>query len=135
MDQSANLLKLARTRFPNADWIESRMEDFTSTERFAGAVCWDALFHVERSYHEGLLRKMATFLYPRGKIMLTVGGSDHPPFTDTMFDQPFYYDSHPPDKVIELLMKLGFNILTAEFLDMPTSGRDKGRYAIVAIIP
>jgi hypothetical protein len=75
---------------------------------------------------------MAAFLQPNGMIMVTVGGSDHPAFTDTMFDQPFFYDSHPPATVIAILEQIGFAIVRAEFLDLPTTGRDKGRYAIVA---
>jgi len=64
--------------------------------------------------------------------MLTVGGSDHPAFTDSMFEQQFFYDSYPPQKVLEILGNLGFIILISEFMNKPTSGRDKGRYAIVA---
>lgn len=64
--------------------------------------------------------------------MLTVGGFGHPAFTDTMFGETFFYDSFPPDKVLSMLAELGFKPLIAEFMNEPTSGRDKGRYAIVA---
>ena len=64
--------------------------------------------------------------------MVTVGGSDHPAFTDTMFGEEFYYDSYPPEKVLAALRRLGFEPLVSEFMNEPTSGRDKGRYAIVA---
>lgn len=49
-----------------------------------------------------------------------------------MFGETFFYDSHPPERVIEILDSLGFERLVAEFLNPPTSGRDKGRFAIVA---
>lgn len=63
---------------------------------------------------------------------ISVGGSEHPAFTDTMFGETFFYDSHPPERVIEILDSLGFERLVAEFLNPPTSGRDKVRFAIVA---
>lgn len=61
-----------------------------------------------------------------------LGGSDHPPFTDTMVGETFFYDSHPPEKALSILSQLGFNPLVSEFMNEPTAGRDKGRYAIVA---
>ncbi len=67
-----------------------------------------------------------------GRFALTVGGSDHAPFTDTMFGKPFFYDSHPPETTITVLQSARFEILHSEFLNLPTNGRDKGRFAIVA---
>ena len=64
--------------------------------------------------------------------MLTVGGSDQAAFTDTMFGREFFYDSHPPQTTMALLGDAGFRIVHSEFLNPPTSGRDKGRFAIVA---
>ncbi|MET1083229.1 MAG: class I SAM-dependent methyltransferase [Burkholderiales bacterium] len=131
VDQASKLLDLARSRFPEGTWIESRIEDFEATEQFAGVVCWDALFHIERSSHDALLSRVAKMVGIDGRLMLTVGGSDHPAFTDTMFGETFFYDSHPPEKVLSLLHQLGFEPLVSEFMNEPTSGRDKGRFAIV----
>jgi hypothetical protein len=64
--------------------------------------------------------------------MLTFGGSEHPAFTDTMFGQTFFYDSHAPEKELSILREARFEALIAEFIDPPTAGRDKGRYAVVA---
>jgi hypothetical protein len=64
--------------------------------------------------------------------MLAVGGSDHPAFVDTMFGESFFYDSHPPERVVTMLGQVGFEPVIAEFMNEPTAERDKGRYAIVA---
>jgi SAM-dependent methyltransferase len=131
VDQAAQLLAIARARFPEATWIESRLEDYTIPDGYAAIVCWDTLFHLERSVHAQLLARMAMSLDPGGRIMLTVGGSEHRAFTDTMFGETFFYDSHLPSRVLVMLDELGFEPLIAEFMNAPTSGRDKGRYAIV----
>jgi SAM-dependent methyltransferase len=131
VDQAAQLLASARARFPEATWIESRLEDYTIPDGYAAIVCWDTLFHLERSVHAQLLARMARSLAPGGRMMITVGGSEHPAFTDTMFGETFFYDSHSPDRVIAILGELGFEPVIAEFMNEPTSGRDKGRYAIV----
>lgn len=132
VDQAAQLLAIARARFPEATWIESRLEDYAIPAGCAAIVCWDTLFHLERSVHARLLARMAMSLDSGGRIMLTVGGSEHPAFTDTMFGETFFYDSHLPSRVLVMLGELGFEPLIAEFMNPPTSGRDKGRYAIVA---
>ncbi len=135
VDQSAGMLAIARTRLPQATWIESDIASFGSPVRYGAIACWDALFHIERDLHPRLLATMAGLLVPGGRLALTAGGSEHPAFTDTMFDRTFFYDSHPPHTLVALLQDLGFRIDAAEFLNPPTDGRDKGRYAVVASLP
>lgn len=132
VDGSRELLAKARERFPQSTWIESRVETFVPEGEFAAAIAWDVLFHLPRELHEGILRRLAKWLRPRARLMLTSGGSAHPPFTDEMFGQTFYYDSLPPDELRALLPRCGFTILIDEFINPPTDGRDKGRLAIVA---
>ena len=132
VDQASKLLELALRRFPQGKWIESSIQDFDPADHFAGVVCWDTLFHIERSLHAGVLLRIARILCAGGRLMLTVGGSDHPPFTDTMFGATFFYDSYSPGESLSLLRRLGFEPLVTEFMNEPTTGRDKGRYAIVA---
>lgn len=132
VDQAAGMLELARKRLPGGIWIESRIEDFVSAEPFDGIVCWDALFHIERGIHEELVCRMAGMLVDGGRLMLSFGGSDHPAFTDTMYGETFFYDSHPPEVELEILRSSGFEPVVSEFTNVPDGGRDKGRYAVVA---
>lgn len=140
VDQSRELLELARRRFPEAGpgaprWVLSRLEDYPFAEPASAVICWDTLFHIPRARHPLLLERMAACLEPGGRIMLTVGGSAHPAFTDEMFGQTFFYDSHTPEQTAQMLRGLGFDILLGEFMNPPdtaTGGRDKGRYAMVA---
>lgn len=133
IDQAENLLALAKQRFPAGRWLEAEMETFEADETYDGAVIWDSLFHLPRDQHEPILRRVLGSLRQGSRLILTVGGSDHPPFTDTMFGQTFFYDSHPPSAVIHILKSLDAGIEHAEFINLPTTGRDKGRYGIVAI--
>lgn len=64
--------------------------------------------------------------------MLTSGGSEHPAFTDSMFGEEFFYDSHPPEALRAFLGTLGLRVLREELLNAPTGGRDKGRIAVLA---
>jgi 2-polyprenyl-3-methyl-5-hydroxy-6-metoxy-1,4-benzoquinol methylase len=132
VDQAEALLQLARERFPNATWIHGPIETFASAVQFDAIVCWDTLFHIDRSEHESLLARFRRLLLPDGRLMLTFGGSEHPAFTDTMYGHTFFYDSHPPEKMLALLAGAGFEPIVSEFTSLPTAGRDKGRYVVVA---
>jgi 2-polyprenyl-3-methyl-5-hydroxy-6-metoxy-1,4-benzoquinol methylase len=132
IDQADELIKLAQTRFPNEQWILSPIEQYELSNDFHAAIIWDSLFHIDRSQHATILHKVVEKLPKGGKIMLTVGGSAHPAFTDTMFGQEFFYDSNTPEDTNHILRGLSCQILVGEFMNLPTKGRDKGRYAIIA---
>lgn len=132
VDQAEELLALARQRLPEGRWLQATMESFVPDEIYDGAVIWDSLFHVARDQHEPILRKVIGCLRPGAKLMLTVGGSDHPAFVDTMYGNSFFYDSLTPQQTVAVIESLGAAIEHAEFINPPTSGRDKGRYGIVA---
>ena len=111
VDQSEALLAIARTRYrdrPAATWIASTIESFESARTFDAVVCWDAIFHIDRAWHERLFARFAALLRPGGRFMLTFGGSAQPAFTDTMFGATFAYDSHPPETELALLARAGF---------------------------
>lgn len=132
IDQSEKLLSKARARFPAEHWIHAALETYPFEEPCHGVICWDAIFHVDRKHHAAILERTARCLVAGGHLMLTIGGSVHPAFTDSMFGETFFYDSFPPQTVLRMLGDLGLSPLISEFTDMPTPGRDKGRYAIVA---
>ncbi len=132
VDQAGALLEIARGRYPGATWVEGDVESFDTEGRFEAIVCWDVLFHLDRGTYGAVFRRFAALLVAGGRVMLTCGGSEHPPFTDTMFGREFFYDSHPPKKVLRLLEGAGFVPVVSEFMNPPTGGRDKGRYAVVA---
>lgn len=134
VDQAEELLALAKERLPTGRWLLARMEDFEPDEDYDGAVIWDSLFHIPRVHHEPILRKVVRSLRPRSRLMLTMGGSEHPAFTDSMYGHSFFYDSHAPEELMSIVKSLGLVIEHAEFINPPTLGRDKGRFGIVASV-
>lgn len=132
VDQARALLEIARDHLPTERWVLSTMQAFEPDEPCHGALLWDSLFHVPRHEHEPILRKVVDALPSGARLMLTVGGSAHPAFTDTMFGQTFSYDSNTPEESEQILARLGCRIVIGEFMNLPDGGRDKGRYAIVA---
>lgn len=132
VDQSEEMLAIARQNLPHEKWVFSSMEAYVPDEGYQGALLWDSLFHLPRTEHEPVLRKVVRGLPAGGRLMLTVGGSAHPAFTDFMYGEEFYYDSNTPEETEQLLHRLGCRLVIAEYMNLPNGGGDKGRYAIVA---
>lgn len=133
VDQSEEMLGIVRRSFPHETWVLSPMEAYDSQlVDYQGALIWDSLFHVRRTEHEPIMRRVISGLPAGGRVMLTVGGSAHPAFTDFMYGQEFYYDSNTPEEAEAILLRLGCRLEISEFMNVPDGGRDRGRYAIVA---
>lgn len=134
VDQSEQMLEIARTVIPEAELIHGDMLEVSFTERFAAAVAWDSIFHVERKYHSAVFQKLADSLEPGGKLLLSVGGSDADEtseaegFTSEMFGHAFYYSGYAPEISRRLLEAAGFEIEIWE-IDDPSS---RGHIAAVA---
>ncbi len=131
IDQSAAMLAHARRDWPDGDWRLARLESVDLDGSYAGAFLWDVLFHLPRDEHAPLLARTLAALADGARLALTVGGSAGPAFTDTMFGHSFFYDSHPPAVAGALLRELGVVVEREGFVNPPTGGRDKGRYAFV----
>lgn len=87
---------------------------------------------IDQSAEMLALARILDHLLPGGRLMLTSGGSADAAFTDTMFEHRFFYDSLSPDTLQSVLEEIGFHIEVMDVIDPPTTGRDKGRIAIVA---
>lgn len=132
VDQSEAMLAIAGKNLPGEKWVLSTMEAYEPQDSYQGALLWDSLFFIPRTEHEPIIRKVVRGLPSGGRLMLTVGGSAHPAFTDFMYGEEFYYDSHTPEETERLIRQSGCRLVIAEYMNMPNGGREKGRYAIVA---
>lgn len=128
VDGSAAMLGLARQTIPTARLIQARLETAEIADTFAAAIAWDSLFHVDREHHATIYAKLARWLMPGGRLLLSSGGTEDPGFTDRMHGETFYYSSWTPEKVSALLAAAGFEVELCE-LDQPEG---RGHVAIVA---
>jgi SAM-dependent methyltransferase/GNAT superfamily N-acetyltransferase len=135
VDASDAMLAVCRQQLPAHRWIHAFIEDIHFTEQFDAVVCWDALFHLERSKWPEVIRKIHRWLKPGGHLLLSSGGvvdDSGRGFTDTMFGHEFFYDSLPPQGLLDLLRETGFNIVMAEMCDQPDGGRGRAKWATLA---
>ena len=135
VDQSKEMLKIAKTIIPEAEFIHGDMVEIQFAEKFAAIVAWDSIFHVERQHHSVIFRKLADSLELGGKLLLSAGGSDagdsaadDAGFTSEMFGHTFFYSGYEPKITHTLLENEGFEIIVWE-VDDPSS---RGHIAVIA---
>jgi SAM-dependent methyltransferase len=143
VDQSAKMLEIAKSVVPEAELIHGDMVEVNLPEKFAAAIAWDSIFHVERKYHSAIFRKLAGSLENRGRLLISLGGSDAlskvddsssridldaEGFTSAMFGHTFFYSGYEPQMARRLIEAEGFQIEHWE-IDDPTS---RGHIAAIA---
>lgn len=134
VDESPAMLARAATRLPNERWIQGDMRTIVLDEVFDAAVCWDAIFHLERRYYPLVVERLFNWLRSGGRLLVSSGGTVREPagFTDTMFGHEFFYDSLPPVDMEAAVRAAGFDLVVSEMCDPPGEGRQRGKWAILA---
>src|SRR5262249_47407565 len=142
VDQSEKMLEIAKQEVPEAKLIHSDMVEIEFADKFAAAIAWDSVFHVERKHHSAIYHKLADSLELGGRLLLSVGGSDvnlkvkdSPAedsgiegFTSEMFGHTFFYSGYDPKVARKMLEAEGFEIEVWE-VDDPSS---RGHIAVIA---
>jgi len=138
VDQSKRMLEIAKREVPGAEFIHADMVEIRLAEKFAAAVAWDSVFHLERKHHSAIYRKLANSLKVGARLLLSVGGSDAEDitrddkgaegFTSEMFGHTFFYSGYEPSVARKLLEAEDFEIETWE-VDDPSS---RGHIAVIA---
>jgi SAM-dependent methyltransferase len=73
IDTSVPMLRLARERFPQANWLETDMRCLDLLRRFDGIIGWHSFFHLTPDEQKETLVCFAAHLNEVGTLMLTVG--------------------------------------------------------------
>jgi hypothetical protein len=132
------MLRIAKDVVPGAVLIHADMVEVEFRDKFAAAIAWDSVFHVERKHHQAVYHKLADAIEVSGRLLLSVGGSDAEDsasadsgaegFTSEMFGQTFFYSGYEPKVARRLLEAEGFEIEKWE-VDDPSS---RGHIAVIA---
>lgn len=129
VDASARLLEHARRAVPEVTFILGDMRTAQVHGPFDAIVAWDSVFHLPREDHAALYRRMAGWLGPGGRLLLSLGASGSEGFRSEMHGVSFFYSGHEPDEAVALLEAAGFRIEHLE-VDDPSS---RGHLAVLAV--
>ena len=87
IDQSAEVLKLAREHFPEVEYKKMALHEMTFREIFDGVICMDAMEHIPPEDYPGILRGFREALKPGGMLYFTADREEEPDF-----DLQAYYE-------------------------------------------
>jgi SAM-dependent methyltransferase len=115
VDLSAEQVRRARERVPNADFLEA---DFTEVDFAAGSIDAVAAFysfnHVPRDLLAGLYSRIRAWLVPGGLFLVALGTGDTDDWVGEWLGAPMFFSSWPPDTNSRMLADAGFELLRDE---------------------
>ena len=129
LDGSDRMLELARRAVPTAAFLLGDMRTADPGGRFDALVAWDSVFHIPRTEHRAVFARFHSWLRPRGRLLVSLGGSGEMDFTSQMHGETFFYSGHEPTEALRIVASVGFQIEHWEE-DDPSS---RGHIAVLAV--
>jgi SAM-dependent methyltransferase len=113
VDLSPIQIEQARRSVPRARFLVGDiMEQTFEPDSFDAVVSFYALFHLPREEHRPLLERIARWLRPGGHVLLTVGRTSRPGYTEPdFFGVRMYWSHFQAPWYAEALRELGFELL------------------------
>jgi SAM-dependent methyltransferase len=102
VDSAGEMLAIARTRFPSAQWLAGDMRRLDLGRQFEAVVAWDSFFHLTPDEQRAVLPRLAAHLKPGGRLLLTVGPAAGEP-VGSVAGEPVYHASLSPDAYADAL--------------------------------
>lgn len=110
VDSSGPLLEVARSRFPNQEWILGDMRTLDLGHRFDGILAWDSFFHLTPEDQTATFPVFRRHAAPRAALMFT-SGPEHGSVLGEFEGEPLYHGSLDPGEYRALLMQTGFQVV------------------------
>ena len=110
VDSSPTLIQLAKTRFPDSEWIVADMRQLNLGRRFDGILAWDSFFHLRQTDQRDMFPRFASHAAPGAPLMFT-SGPQHGEATGSYCGEPLYHGSLDPAEYESLITTNGFDVL------------------------
>ncbi|MGB0452932.1 MAG: class I SAM-dependent DNA methyltransferase [Bacteriovoracaceae bacterium] len=73
IDFSKKMIEIAKSRFPNENWLVQDMRELDLEKKFKGIIAWDSFFHLNQEDQKKTLSLILSKLKPGGVFLTTVG--------------------------------------------------------------
>ncbi len=111
VDSSPVMIKIAKDRFPNEEWIVEDICKIKLEKIYDGVLAWDSFFDLTHEDQREIFRLFGGFL-KRGAPLIFTAGPEREDGVDQLYDAPVSHASFSKDEYFELLHENGFeNIL------------------------
>lgn len=120
LDISGEMLKLARSRHPNIDFVQADICRYYLPLKYDFIVAWDSIWHIPLSEQRNVLTKIVDSLNVGGVFLFSFGGTNEAgAHTDDFMGPTVYYSSLGTNGFLALCMELGCVIRHLEFDQSP----------------
>ena len=112
VDISDSMIELARANVPAGKFIRAdvmTVEFAPST--FDAATAFYSIFHIPRSEHPALFRRVHDWLKPGGYLLCLLPRYNEETYIDDFFGSTMYWSSYAVEDYERLLTEIGFDIL------------------------
>ena len=117
IDTSFEMLKLAKKRIPEVEFIEMDMTKFSfPDDSFNGIVSLYAIFHISKEKHASLFQSFYKILKPGGVLFFSIGTYEWEG-TEEYYGAKIFWSNYSPEKTLSLVKNAGFEIILEEFLE------------------
>jgi SAM-dependent methyltransferase len=110
VDSSPTMISLARTNFPDRQWIVADMRTLALGKRFAGVMAWDSFFHLKFDDQRRMFPVFRDHA-AAGAPLLFTSGPRHGEATGDLHGTPLYHASLAPDEYRALLAANEFDVV------------------------
>jgi SAM-dependent methyltransferase len=121
VDSSPSMIALARSTFPDREWIVADMRTLDLGRRFAGILAWDSFFHLSHDDQRRMFAAFRDHAAPGAPLMFT-SGPRHGEAIGRLCGEPLYHASLSPDEYRELVAAHGFDVVERRLEDPDCGG-------------
>ena len=134
VDLSAGQLAFARRSLPDAALVQADMTRLHFPARtFDGVASFYALTHLPHGELPALVRRVADWLRPGGRLVASFGTRLNPGFVeDDWLGAPMYFSGYPPAQTERFLAEAGFALVSGRVETIVEEGRPARFYWIAA---
>ncbi len=120
LDISTEMLRLARNRHPNVDFVQVDICSYSLPDKYDFITAWDSIWHIPLSEQRSVLTKIVESLNVGGVFIFSFGGTaESGSHTDDFMGPKVCYSSLGTNGFIALLIELGCAIKHLEFDQYP----------------
>lgn len=120
LDISSEMLKLARQRHPQIDFVEADICSYCFPDQYDFITAWDSLWHVPLAQQRAVVSKIVQSLSTGGVLIFSFGGTEgEDAHTNSAMGPEVYYATLGIQGYIKLCLQLGCVIRHLEFDQYP----------------
>jgi SAM-dependent methyltransferase len=111
-DISASQLGLARRQAPGVALVRADMGSLHfPPATFDAVVSFYAVFHLPREEQPALFARIIEWLRPGGYLLVSLGRTDEPPYTEEFFGVEMYWSHYGTAQYRQMLHDAGFELI------------------------